>query len=960
MSKVIKINCSHASYVDKYYPSSNYCESSSLVTGIVSSRMLGFNLYKTILNFNVADIDPKKVKSAHLFIFVENMKYANTFPGNIGICGNSEDINLKSVVWNNFPKKNFTEVLYLNIPRNSSGSYIKIDILPIIQELLQAKSKYNLIFTPIDSDSSVIVKFSSASSNNPPYLKISLEESFSEKGSNVSSLKKPAPKTIPNSNKTVPSTNHNKQDINKKIDDGSKKEIIKNNNKSTHDDYLNNVQSQINFRNNQSHEIKTQTILNEILASLASQSQIISCIKNNSEEHLKDSPLKKELDNISNKIECYCEELKLIKDELLKKASCDDILCSDKKIEEVLTKLDCQTELIESIKNIADNTSTMKDIEVTNDHISALSENLDSLGIILNSLLESVSKNANSQDIDSINAIIATLINSLDNQNDDLLAIKDLIKNVSTCENIEDINNLISNLTDCINLQNEQITLINKKLESCASCDEVSANNALLIELNTAINAQDNNLASISDLITIIKSTIECQIPKINNVTETIDNLPSKEDIADALSPLTTKDDLIDAISSLSSKNDIADAINTLPSKEYISEIAENLSSKEDLIKATSSLLTQEYFTDVIGSLPAKTDAAFVTELVSNISQVITDQGSILTSILNKTDNDENFDSIINLLNNIIMSSSENSKTLLEVLALSTISDKNNTTVLNILNTIASESEINSSLIAEISNSVNKPDSNILELKEIVHELINNTSDHLLILKTIKENTDNSVTSDDANEININILNVNNELKTKLDSQYELLVSLKDYIEKSLDCAITPDNISSLESTINDSFQDINTKLTKSFNAQEASLADIISIINNNEDSEKIIELLNLINECLPDEKKIISSISSLNSNCNESLQQINSRLEKIESILYPLSINMNNLSGDICEIKDSITKINSKLENTKDISNENCNSTEMNSINDKLSCLNADIEKVMNMISSITIEPLD
>lgn len=958
MSKVIKINCSHASYVDKYYPSSNYCESSSLVTGIVSSRMLGFNLYKTILNFNVADIDPKKVKSAHLFIFVENMKYANTFPGNIGICGNSEDINLKSVVWNNFPKKNFTEVLYLNIPRNSSGSYIKIDILPIIQELLQAKSKYNLIFTPIDSDSSVIVKFSSASSNNPPYLKISLEESFSEKGSNVSSLKKPAPKTIPNSNKTVPSTNHNKQDINKKIDDGSKKEIIKNNNKSTHDDYLNNVQSQINFRNNQSHEIKTQTILNDILANLASQSQIISCIKNNSEEHLKNSPIKEELDNISNKIDCYCEEIKLIKDELLKKASCDDILSSDKKIEEVIAKLDCQTELIESIKIIADNASTIRDIEVTNDHISALSENLDSLGAILNSLLESVSKNANSQDIESINAIILTLINRLDaqnadieiiknsivnissvddinelaesmsnlsqsinNQNDDLLAIKELIKKVSTCENIEDINNLISNLTDCINLQNEQITLINKKLESCASCDEVSANNALLIELNTAVTSQGNILDSISDLITIIKSTIDCQISKFSTVAETINRLPSKDYISTALSSLLTKEDL-------------TDAINTLPSKENIAEILNSLSTKDD----TDSII----------------------DLISKLSQSIAVQDSLLSSILDKTDNDENFDSIINLLNNIIMSSSENSKTLLEVLALSTISDKNNTTVLNILNTIASESEINSSLIAEISNSVNKPDSNILELKEIVHELINNTSDHLLILKTIKENTDNSVTSDDANEININILNVNNELKTKLDSQYELLVSLKDYIEKSLDCAITPDNISSLESTINDSFQDINTKLTKSFNAQEASLADIISIINNNEDSEKIIELLNLINECLPDEKKIISRISSLNSNCNESLQQINSRLEKIESILYPLSINMNNLSGDICEIKDSITKINSKLENTKDISNENCNSTEMNSINDKLSCLNADIEKVMNMISSITIEPLD
>lgn len=986
MSKVIKINCSHASYVDKYHPSSNYSESDSLITGIVSSRMLGFNLYKTILNFNISDINPSKVKGAHLFIFVENMKYANTFPGNIGICGNYDDVNTTSVVWNDFPQKNFTEILYLNIPRNSSGSYIKIDVLPIIQELLKTKSKYNLIFTPIDSDSSVIVKFGSVSSNNPPYLKLSLEESDSMEN------------TIKNDNIKTQSSSDTKKDIlirknaqdNKELKknkinritnnsrsdspapaketDMEEKTIAEHDNKSKHNEYIDNVQSQISFRHNQNQEIKVQNLLNEILSNMAEQSQIITSIKSYNEENKNNPPYKNELVNITNKLDSYNDELISIKNDLSEKASSEDIHTSDNILSEVLSKLSSQSDLIESVRNITSSASTIKDIEITNDNISSLSENLNSLGAILNSFKESLENSATSQDIDSINTIILTLINSLDIQSSDLAIIKDSIEkacsrddlnaainsikeitsNSSIDENIITINTTITSLSSALTNESSKLDYIKNKIEANPTISDIDALKEVISSISSNINSQNENLLSIKEITSNISTSDE--IISLNELISSLSNSITAQN--EQLSILKEK------VIQCASYDDIAKSYDLLSNlNTAVNSQTNNLNSISDLlalikIAVNSQIDNIDNVTKNISTLPSKDDIISIKDYILILSQSITAQDSVLSLIKDEADNDENFNNIQKLLNNLASCLSEESKTLSRILDSNSTINNNDTTMLNVINTIASESENNSSLITEILDTLTKPDINILELKDSVHKLIDDSHSDSSMLKAIKEITDNSLTSDDINETNIIISNLNNEIKSKLEHQHELLESINEFAVK----AITPENISSLQSSIKNNFQELVAKLSQSISIQESSFSDIKDALNKDEDFEKINNLLNDVTTSISDENKILSQILGLNNSSYDNYQSLNERIEKIESSLYPLNVNMNTLIAEMSEIKDSISKIDLQSINN----NTNPNGSDIDSINDKLASLSTKLEKVMNLISSITIEPLN
>ncbi|HCW52795.1 MAG TPA: hypothetical protein DG753_03445 [Clostridium sp.] len=172
MANTIKITCLNASFVDKHNPLNNYSKFDTLSAGLVNTRISGFHIFKSILAFNIPKIQADKIKNAYLFIFIKKLQYSGNTPESIGICGNYSNVNTSTIVWDTFPNENLTPVYHLNIPQNSSDSYIKINVTEIIKDLCTNSEYYNLILCPIDSKSQIIATFNSITSDNPPYLKI--------------------------------------------------------------------------------------------------------------------------------------------------------------------------------------------------------------------------------------------------------------------------------------------------------------------------------------------------------------------------------------------------------------------------------------------------------------------------------------------------------------------------------------------------------------------------------------------------------------------------------------------------------------------------------------------------------------------------------------------------------------------------------------------------------------------
>ncbi len=177
MTNIIKINCESTTFVDKHNPVNNYSKFKTISTGIVNSHSTGFHLFKSFLNFNVPKINTDKIINAYLFIYIKNLQTVDNVPESIGICGNHTNITSSNLSWDNFPEDDYTDIFHLNIPKNSSNSYVKINVTEIVKDLTKYHENYNLILCPIGLKSQIIVTFSSCTSDNPPYLKIEYEKS---------------------------------------------------------------------------------------------------------------------------------------------------------------------------------------------------------------------------------------------------------------------------------------------------------------------------------------------------------------------------------------------------------------------------------------------------------------------------------------------------------------------------------------------------------------------------------------------------------------------------------------------------------------------------------------------------------------------------------------------------------------------------------------------------------------
>ena len=136
MINTIQVNCTSSTFVDKYHSIANFSKSNIITAGIVHNRTIGTNIYKSILNFKLSELKPDMINAAFLFLFVENISYNGSSLSSIGICGNYEHTNAKDLNWSTFPQGGSTEMLHLTLPKNSTGSYIKINVTAILKNYL--------------------------------------------------------------------------------------------------------------------------------------------------------------------------------------------------------------------------------------------------------------------------------------------------------------------------------------------------------------------------------------------------------------------------------------------------------------------------------------------------------------------------------------------------------------------------------------------------------------------------------------------------------------------------------------------------------------------------------------------------------------------------------------------------------------------------------------------------------
>ncbi|MGG7187662.1 DNRLRE domain-containing protein, partial [Clostridium butyricum] len=82
----------------------------------------------------------------------------------------------------------------------------------------------------------------------------------------------------------------------------------------------------------------------------------------------------------------------------------------------------------------------------------------------------------------------------------------------------------------------------------------------------------------------------------------------------------------------------------------------------------------------------------------------------------------------------------------------------------------------------------------------------------------------------------------------------------------------------------------------------------------------------------------------------------LNKEVEKLKNIVIPVSENLELLQSDFNELRDTIlTSYSAKNDNSVP-----SDTSEINSINERLNIICENIQKVMDVISTITIEPLD
>ena len=595
MTNTIKITCLNASFVDKHNPLHNYSKFNTLSAGLVNTRISGFHLFKSILNFNIPKIQADKITNAYLFIFIKKLQYIGSTPESIGICGNYSDIDTSSILWDTFPTEKFTPVFHLNIPKSASDSYIKINVTEILKELCINNEHYNLVLCPIDSKSQIIATFSAPSSDNPPYLKIQYEKSVLEPDSKTpyNNLKEEETQVEPITHSATRSENPNMSQS-------------ENNNKE---------------------------LINAIHASLASHSKSLLSLNNKLEKCTSNEVI----EGISEKLTTQTQELSSIKDSF-------EILNSSLNFDSMIELINSIAEKINFLPEIC----SYDDLKIISDSITVLSENINSCKDILNNLNEIISSSPIPGSIENVLNLINELKNNISAQNNNIETILKKIDtiNISLEKIIEDetiYTNYFSNIEDYLSNQTENINSLKDSI-----LDEFSNNFTLLNEKNKSV---FNQINLINDSITSLSSEITDLFEKntdfLTTMTTSLDNSRiNPEDIKTINGNILNSQEKFDIFNT--EINSLKDTINNLYT-DNAKLFTENHQVIFDHIQSINSIINS--LEDKITDLLKKN-----TELLTTIASSIDDSKLNIDDISTLNDNINIFQTQITKLNDEITS----------------------------------------------------------------------------------------------------------------------------------------------------------------------------------------------------------------------------------------------------------------------------------------------------------------
>lgn len=206
MSNVIKLNNISSTYVEKLRSNNTFFNSEFLLSGVFYVNLYTYDIYKTLINFSLPNIDVNTVKKITLSLFLNNIRVYNNLPAKFKISALLSPFMSYTCNWNNRPENNSINSLNISINSSDVGKYINIDITSIIKNIYN--SFHGLAIESSEDKYTSMLQFLSKNSANPPYITIETNSLDEDNSVEVNAT----PNTVPKSVDEVPAealTNRN-------------------------------------------------------------------------------------------------------------------------------------------------------------------------------------------------------------------------------------------------------------------------------------------------------------------------------------------------------------------------------------------------------------------------------------------------------------------------------------------------------------------------------------------------------------------------------------------------------------------------------------------------------------------------------------------------------------------------------------------------------------------------------
>lgn len=171
MSSILKFKCNGTNYVDSGNANKNFVEYKNLLAGSIHKTSSHSTMFKSLITFDLSDLQPHPISSAYLCLFVKDINSDTSYYCNntLSLYNNTCDFDINSVTWNTIPPTD--NPMQLVVTPDDIGKYIKINITHIVNSWIQNDKNYGITLEANNFYSS-LVKLASINSSNPPLLLI--------------------------------------------------------------------------------------------------------------------------------------------------------------------------------------------------------------------------------------------------------------------------------------------------------------------------------------------------------------------------------------------------------------------------------------------------------------------------------------------------------------------------------------------------------------------------------------------------------------------------------------------------------------------------------------------------------------------------------------------------------------------------------------------------------------------